>query len=208
MRCRCAGPCVASLVVAAWACSCDREQDADGPGAGGSGASAGSPSTGGNGGSAIWRGGKRREAVGAAAGAEARVREVRAAAQGSAPSQRPRAPRHRPCSARSSVARRRGLPSVASPRACSARPRGGEVVTLGDEAGTASCAMVRSCVPSDAPTLLFSDEPEYVGQDGVLYADQVGAGRYRVYVYHVNAVEARAGASASSRSTRATVRLR
>ncbi len=34
--------------------------------------------------------------------------------------------------------------------------------------------------------MLFSDEPELPSTDGVLYADVVGPGRFRVYVYHAN----------------------
>ena len=42
------------------------------------------------------------------------------------------------------------------------------------------------CTPDDAPTLLFSDSPEMPSTDGVLYADTVPKGRYRLYVYHAN----------------------
>jgi len=62
----------------------------------------------------------------------------------------------------------------------------GDVVTLGADIDDVACLPVRSCTPEAAPTLIFSDEPEYVDQDGVLYADEVEPGRYRLYLYHVN----------------------
>jgi hypothetical protein len=34
--------------------------------------------------------------------------------------------------------------------------------------------------------MLFSDDPESPSTDGVLYADAVGPGRFRIYVYHAN----------------------
>lgn len=39
--------------------------------------------------------------------------------------------------------------------------------------------------PLDTGTLLFSDSPEYVTQDGILYGDKID-GDSRVYFYHVN----------------------
>jgi hypothetical protein len=51
---------------------------------------------------------------------------------------------------------------------------------------TAPCLPVVVCTPADAPTMLFSDSPESPTQSGVLYADTVPAGRYRLYVYHAN----------------------
>lgn len=39
--------------------------------------------------------------------------------------------------------------------------------------------------PLDTGTLLFSDSPEYVTDDGILYGDKV-TGDVRVYFYHVN----------------------
>jgi hypothetical protein len=64
----------------------------------------------------------------------------------------------------------------------------GDVVSLdgADEDGS-PCFPVRVCVPADAATLLFSDEPESPSSDGVLYADVLGPGHVRAYVYHVNA---------------------
>lgn len=63
----------------------------------------------------------------------------------------------------------------------------GDVVSLsGMNESDAPCLPVVVCTPSDAPTLLFSDSPEMPSQDGVLYADTVPAGRYRLYVYHAN----------------------
>ena len=63
----------------------------------------------------------------------------------------------------------------------------GDVVSLADlPESAAPCLPVVVCTPADAPTLLFSDSPESPGQDGVLYADTVNAGRYRLYVYHAN----------------------
>ena len=62
----------------------------------------------------------------------------------------------------------------------------GEVLSGLSELSQSTCMPVRTCVPDSGPTLIFSDEPEYVDSDGVLYADEVETGRYRVYVYHVN----------------------
>ena len=62
----------------------------------------------------------------------------------------------------------------------------GEIVAGLEGLGSATCLPTRTCVPESAPTLIFSDEPEYVATDGVLYADELETGRYRVYVYHVN----------------------
>ena len=63
----------------------------------------------------------------------------------------------------------------------------GEVIPLGGlDPSTAPCLPVLVCMPADAPTMIFSDEPESPGASGVLYADVVGPGRYRVYIYHVN----------------------
>jgi hypothetical protein len=63
----------------------------------------------------------------------------------------------------------------------------GDVVSMaGMDEATAPCLPVVVCAPADAPTMLFSDSPESPSQDGVLYADTVPAGRYRLYVYHAN----------------------
>lgn len=63
----------------------------------------------------------------------------------------------------------------------------GDVLSLAGLAeSTAPCLPVVVCTPADAPTLVFSDSPESPAQDGVLYADTVNAGRYRLYVYHAN----------------------
>lgn len=45
-------------------------------------------------------------------------------------------------------------------------------------------------VSDSGGTLLFSDSPEYVGRDGILYADTV-AGDARILFYHVNAAKER-----------------
>lgn len=62
----------------------------------------------------------------------------------------------------------------------------GELFGVGNEIDGAPCLPVRSCVSDAAPTLIFSDEPEYVDADGVLYAEMAQPGRYRLYIYHVN----------------------
>jgi len=62
----------------------------------------------------------------------------------------------------------------------------GELFDVGNEIDDAACLPVRSCVSDAAPTLIFSDEPEYVDADGVLYAEMAQPGRYRLYIYHVN----------------------
>jgi hypothetical protein len=63
----------------------------------------------------------------------------------------------------------------------------GSVVSLGGLAeGGAPCMPAVVCAPADAPKMLFSDSPESPSADGVLYADTVPAGRYRIYVYHAN----------------------
>ncbi len=63
----------------------------------------------------------------------------------------------------------------------------GDIVSMaGMSESNAPCLPVVVCTPNDAPTMLFSDSPESPTQDGVLYADTVPAGRYRLYVYHAN----------------------
>jgi hypothetical protein len=64
----------------------------------------------------------------------------------------------------------------------------GAIVSLaGLDEGTLPCAPTAVCAPADSATLIFSDDPETPSTSGVLYADTVGPGRVRVYVYHVNA---------------------
>ena len=64
----------------------------------------------------------------------------------------------------------------------------GSIVSLGGlDDSSLPCFPVRVCVASDAPTLLFSDDPESPSADGVLYADSLVTGNYRAYVYHTNA---------------------
>ncbi len=64
----------------------------------------------------------------------------------------------------------------------------GSIVSLdGIDEGSLPCFPVRVCVPLDAPTLIFSDDPESPSSDGVLYADELAPGSYRAYVYHSNA---------------------
>jgi hypothetical protein len=82
-----------------------------------------------------------------------------------------------------------GAPLVPPPALTSALDAAapGDVVSLaGMPEQAAPCLPVIVCTPADAPTLLFSDSPESPAQDGVLYADTVPAGRYRLYVYHAN----------------------
>lgn len=65
----------------------------------------------------------------------------------------------------------------------------GDVISLGDAAtaeSTTSCFPVRVCVPASAPPMMFSDSPESPASSGVLYADVVGPGTVRIYVYHTN----------------------
>jgi hypothetical protein len=52
---------------------------------------------------------------------------------------------------------------------------------------SAPCLPLDVCQPASAPTLLFSDSPETPSTDGVLYADSIGPGSYRLYVYQANA---------------------
>jgi hypothetical protein len=56
----------------------------------------------------------------------------------------------------------------------------------GLDEGNLPCVPAIVCRPNDAPTMLFSDDPESPSSDGVLYADSVGPGRFRIYVYHAN----------------------
>ena len=64
----------------------------------------------------------------------------------------------------------------------------GDVLSLGGlDERSSPCAPVNVCVPSNAPVLLFSDEPESPSADGILYADAIGPGSYRAYIYHTNA---------------------
>jgi hypothetical protein len=63
----------------------------------------------------------------------------------------------------------------------------GDVVTLGGlDEDSVPCLPTFVCSPASAPTLLFSDSPESPTASGVLYADTVGPGSFRVYVYHAN----------------------
>ncbi|MEO8797909.1 MAG: hypothetical protein ABI551_08495, partial [Polyangiaceae bacterium] len=64
----------------------------------------------------------------------------------------------------------------------------GDVVALGSAASApaSDCFPVRVCIPSAAPAMLFSDSPESPSTSGVLYADTVGPGPFRIYVYHTN----------------------
>lgn len=65
----------------------------------------------------------------------------------------------------------------------------GDIVSLDTAAtpeSTAPCFPVHVCVPTDAPKMMFSDSPESPASSGVLYADTVGPGRVRIYVYHTN----------------------
>lgn len=63
----------------------------------------------------------------------------------------------------------------------------GDVVSLsGLDTSTVPMLAATVCPTTDAPTLLFSNSPETPAADGILYADTVGKGRYRLYVYQVN----------------------
>jgi hypothetical protein len=63
----------------------------------------------------------------------------------------------------------------------------GAVVSMGGlDEGNLPCVPVLVCRPTNAATMLFSDDPESPSSDGVLYADTVGPGRVRIYVYHAN----------------------
>lgn len=81
-----------------------------------------------------------------------------------------------------------GSATVAPPASLlTAQPQPGDVVSLdGLDEGALPCAPVLACSPDAASQMLFSDDPETPGSDGVLYADTVGPGHVRVYVYHVN----------------------
>jgi hypothetical protein len=64
----------------------------------------------------------------------------------------------------------------------------GDVVSLdGLDEGSLPCLPAYVCRPADAATMMFSDDPESPSTDGVLYADTLGPGHVRLYVYHVNA---------------------
>lgn len=66
-------------------------------------------------------------------------------------------------------------------------PPGTILDLAGVDGNDVPCLPVAVCRPSEAPTLVFSDEPETVFDDGVLYAEFLEPGqRYRVYTYHVN----------------------
>ncbi len=81
-------------------------------------------------------------------------------------------------------------PPAALATAASSGVRGDEIDLAGLSVASAPCAAVLVCRPKDAPTLLFSDEPETTSTDGIVYADTIAPGRYRAYVYHVNASSA------------------
>lgn len=87
---------------------------------------------------------------------------------------------------------RRSCPGPATPAptslvtAVSSATRG-DIVSLGGfDEPTAPCVPVLVCAPSGAATMIFSDDPESPSSDGVLYADVIGPGKIRVYVYHTN----------------------
>ncbi len=64
----------------------------------------------------------------------------------------------------------------------------GQVISLDTTTvDSAPCLPLNVCQPGSAPTLLFSDSPETPLTDGVLYADSIGPGSYRLYVYQANA---------------------
>ncbi len=63
----------------------------------------------------------------------------------------------------------------------------GDVVSLDTTTlDSAPCSDTTVCQPTTAATLLFSDSPETPSSDGVLYADTVAPGNYRLYVYQTN----------------------
>lgn len=63
----------------------------------------------------------------------------------------------------------------------------GTIVSLdGLAEGTLPCLPAVVCIPVESTTMVFSDDPEATSTNGVLYADVVGPGRVRIYVYHVN----------------------
>ena len=77
--------------------------------------------------------------------------------------------------------------AAAPPSVTDAAAIPGDVVSLGGiDEGNLPCAPVVVCRPPNAATMLFSDDPESPATDGVLYADSVGVGRFRIYVYHAN----------------------
>ncbi|MEO6951195.1 MAG: hypothetical protein ABI321_05225 [Polyangia bacterium] len=96
-----------------------------------------------------------------------------------------------PCPIGSSLVTRRTCVATASAAPstlkseCLAATRGDTIDAPAAE-GQLPCLPTRVCRPDDAPTLIFSDEPESPATSGVLYAASVNAGRYRVYVYHTN----------------------
>ena len=63
----------------------------------------------------------------------------------------------------------------------------GDVVSLGglDVPALPPPALGATAAPG-AATLIFSDDPETVPSSGILYADTVGPGPVRLFVYHVN----------------------
>ncbi len=82
-----------------------------------------------------------------------------------------------------------GAPLVPPPAFASsiAAAQPGEIVSMaGMKESSAPCLPVVVCTPDDAPALIFSDSPELPSADGVLYADTIPKGRYRLYVYHAN----------------------
>lgn len=80
--------------------------------------------------------------------------------------------------------------AVATPASWESAMQGaarGDIVTLDTATlDSAPCLPVHVCQPDGAPTLLFSDSPETPSSDGVLYADTIGPGTYRLYVYQAN----------------------
>lgn len=79
------------------------------------------------------------------------------------------------------------VPTPASWKSALGSANQGDVVTLDTATlDSAPCLPVLVCTPDTAPTMLFSDSPETPSTDGVLYADVVGPGSFRFYVYQAN----------------------
>ncbi|GAC1352262.1 MAG: hypothetical protein NVSMB1_13390 [Polyangiales bacterium] len=77
-------------------------------------------------------------------------------------------------------------PDVTLVTAAAATGRG-DTLSLGTLAEpTVPCLPAVVCAPADAPTLIFSNEPEGPSTDGALHADTVPAGKVRVFIYHTN----------------------
>lgn len=62
----------------------------------------------------------------------------------------------------------------------------GDVITLGNPSVIRLNPAGSGIFGDEGGTFFYSDDPESVTQNGILYADDLPAGRHRIYLYHTN----------------------